>query len=133
MKAAHDVELARRHPARLLRLVVHLLERPRVRTLFLRHPGERAEHAGVPEDADVGRIDVLVGREQDAVAVPARVGEVRQAAEPEEIGRSVERHAVRGVQPLAGKHLVGERVEGRVSQLEGGNAVGHAISLGERR
>ena len=62
-----------------------------------------------------------------------RVGEVRQAAESEQIGGGVERQAVRGVEPLAGQHLVGDRVEGRVSQLEGGNAVGHAISLGERR
>ena len=55
VQPADDVELAGGHAARLLGLVEHLLQRAGVGALLLRHPGEGAEHAGVPEDADVGR------------------------------------------------------------------------------
>jgi hypothetical protein len=53
--------------------VEHLFERSGVRAVLLRNPRERAERAGIPQDADVRRIDVLIGGEEYAIAVAARV------------------------------------------------------------
>ena len=87
MQPTDDMELARRHAPGLLRLVKHLVERTRVGAFLLRHPGEGAEDAGVPQDADVGGIDVLIGGEEHPVAVAAPVGVVGQGAESEQVGR----------------------------------------------
>src|ERR1700752_845574 len=74
MEPAHDVELARRILAGGVGLGKDFLEAARIRAVFLRHARERAEHARVAQDANVGRIDVLVRREVYAAAVPALVG-----------------------------------------------------------
>ncbi len=109
MQPAHDVELARRHAPRLLRLVEDLLQRAGVGALLLRHPGERAEDAGVPEDADVGGIDVLIGGEEDPVAVPAPVGVVGQGSQTEQVGGRVQSETVCRRESLARLHLFGDR------------------------
>ena len=132
MEPAHDVELARRHAARLLRLVVDLLQRPGVRALLLRHAGERAEHAGVPKHADVRRVDVLIGGEEHAIAVPPGVGDLGQAAQAEQVGRRIEAKTVGGVQPDAGEHFLGDGWRSGSLSWKAAIAVGHAISLGER-
>ena len=129
MQPADDVELAGRHPPSLVRFREDLLERPGIRPVLLGHPGERAEHAGVAENADVGRIDVLVGGEEDPVAVAAPVGRIGEEAESEQVGGPVERHTLGGVQALPCLHLCGDRVEGRVAKAGQVDLTGHRISL----
>ena len=87
--------------ARRLGLGQHLLQRVAIRALFLRQARVRAEHAGLPQDADVRRIDVLVGGEGDAVAVLRAVHRVGQCAEAEQVRRAEERDAVVVREPLA--------------------------------
>src|SRR5437879_4402388 len=111
VEPAHDVELARGIVVRGVRLREHLVEAARVVPLFLRHSGERAEHARVPQDTDVGGIDVLVRREGDAVAVPGAVHLVGQPADREEVRRGEEREAVLARQTLAALNLLGDRDE----------------------
>ncbi len=72
VQPAHDVEFAGRRALGARRLRQHLVERAGVGALLLRHPREGAEHARVAQHADVGGVDVLVGGEEDALAVPAR-------------------------------------------------------------
>jgi hypothetical protein len=132
MQPADDVELARRHAARLLGLLEDLLQRPGVGPLLLRHAREGAEDAGVPQDADVGGIDVLIGGEEHAIAVPPAVGVVRQAAQPQEIGRRVERARIGRVQPFPPQHLFADRPQGGIAQPGEVELTGHPISLGRR-
>ena len=133
MQPTDDVELAGGHAARLLGLVEHFVQRAGVGALLLRHPREGAEHAGVPEDADVGRIDVLVGGEEHPVAVPAPVGGVGESPEAEQVGRLVERNALRGRKALTRRHLLGDGAQLGVAQAHLGGGTGHAISLRLRR
>src|SRR6185295_10864660 len=60
VQPADDMKLAGRIVPRRVRLGEDFLEAARVRAVFLRHARERAEDARVAQDADVGRIDVLV-------------------------------------------------------------------------
>jgi len=70
-----------------------------------------AEDAGVPQNADVGRIDVLIRREVDAVAVPPPVGEIGEAADRQQVGRCKKREAILARQSLAAFDLVADRSE----------------------
>src|ERR1051326_967138 len=101
MQPTDDVELARRILARRVRLGEHVLEAARVGAVFLRHARERAEDAGVAQDADVGRIDVLVRREVDAIAVPAAVREIGEPADRQQVVRCEKREAILARQPLS--------------------------------
>ena len=101
VQSADDMEFAGRVLARRVRLGEHLLQAARVVAVFLGHPRERAEHAGVAQDADVGGIDVLVRGEVHAVAVAPGVGEVREVAEGEQIVRCEKREAILARQPFA--------------------------------
>ncbi len=81
IEAADDVELLRQAVAGRLGLGEDLLERVPVRAVFLRQPRIPAEDAGLPQDADVRRVDVLIRREGDDVAVLRAVHRVRQRAD----------------------------------------------------
>ena len=93
VQAADDMELAGRCPDGLRRFVIHLFQRPGVGPVFLRHAREGAEDAGLPQDADVGRIEVLIGGEEDPVAVLPAVGQVGQPPYAEEVGLSYRSNA----------------------------------------
>src|ERR1051325_5205467 len=101
MQPTDDVELARRILARRVRLGEHVLEAARVGAVFLRHARERAEDAGVAQDADVGRIDVLVRREVDAIPVPGAVREIGEPADRQQVVRCEKREAILARQPLS--------------------------------
>src|SRR6266566_2223748 len=101
MQPADDVKLARRVVARGVRFREYFLEAPRVGAVFLRHPGERTEHAGVAQNADIRRIDVLVCGKVHAVAVAPSVCEVREVAEGEQVVRGKQREAILACEPLA--------------------------------
>src|SRR5579859_4801740 len=111
MQAAHDMEFARRVIPRGVGFGEHFFQTPRVGAVFLRHPREGAEDAGVAQNADVGRIDVLVRREVDAVAVPPPVGEIGEAADRQQVRRCKKREAILARQSLAAFDLVGDRSE----------------------
>ena len=87
----------------------HLIERVAIRAFFLRQARVRAEDAGLPQDADVRRIDVLVRRERDAVAVLRAVHRVGQWPRPRRSGVSKSATPSAGDEPLAALDLVGDR------------------------
>ncbi len=95
----------------LRRLVPDLLHRVAVRALLLREPRVGAEDARPPEDADVGRVDVLVGGEGDAAAVAGPARRIGHRADAEEIGRAEEREPVVVGETLPVAHLPGDRAE----------------------
>ena len=64
--------------------------------------------------ADVGRIDVPVDVEVADVAVALLADVVGEPADGQQVGRAIEGDAVVEVEPLAGQHLVGDRLEPRV-------------------
>src|SRR5207245_2995623 len=111
MQATDNVELAGWIVARGIGLGEHLVQAARVRAVFFRHPREGAEHAGVAQDADIRRIDVLIGGEVDALAVLAHVRKVREATDGQEVVRCKKREAILARQPLAAFDLVGDRSE----------------------
>src|SRR5437660_4535945 len=115
MEPAHDVKLARRVVARRVGFREYFLEAPRVGAVFFRHPGERTEHAGVAQNADVRRIDVLVGGEVDAVAIAPSVCEVREVAEGEQVVRGKQREAILAGEPLAAFDLGRNGCEGHAT------------------
>jgi hypothetical protein len=133
VQPADDVELPGGHPASLLRLVEHLLEGAGIGALFLRHAGERAERAGLPQHAQVRWIDVLIGGEEHPVAVGPAIREIRESPQSEKIGSRVERHPIDRREPLARRHLVGDGAELGVAQAGSIDDAGHAISLRLRR
>ena len=94
------------------RLGEHLLQRVAVRAVFLRQPRVRAEHARLPQDADVRRIDVLVRRERDDGRRASR-GSPRRPARRGRAGPAMRKSvdAVGRRQPLARRDLVGDRRE----------------------
>ena len=114
VQPADDVELARRVIVRGVRFGEHLLEAAGVGALFPRHPRERAEHARVAQDADVGRVDVLVRGEVDAVAVAAPVGQVAEAADGEEIAGVEEGEPIVAGEPLTALDLGNDRGQRRI-------------------
>ena len=111
MQAPHDVKLARRIFPRRVGLGEDLLEASRVGAVLLRHAREGAKDAGVAQDADVGRIDVLIRCEVDAVAVLPSVGEIGEAADAQQVGRCKKREAILARQSLAAFDLVADRSE----------------------
>src|SRR5216110_2328885 len=106
MQPTDDVKLARRIVARRIRLGEHLLQAARVGAVFFGHARKRTEHAGVAKDADVGRIDVLVGGKVHAIAIAPSVREVREVAEGEQIVRCKKREAILARESLAAFDLV---------------------------
>src|SRR5216117_940900 len=111
MQAAHDMELARGVVARRVGFGKDFFQTARVGAGFLGHAGKGAEDAGVAQDADIGRIDVLVGGEVDALAVLARVREGRESPDCQQVVRCEKREAILARQPFATFDLVGNRSE----------------------
>src|SRR5207247_10250521 len=70
---------------------------------------EVAVYAGVAPDADSRRIDLSIRGEKDALTVFARVGEVRDATDRQEVVRCEKREAILARQPLAAFDLVCDR------------------------
>src|SRR3989442_4489648 len=101
MQAAHDVELARGIIPRGIRFGEHLVQAARVGAVFLRHAREGTEDAGVAQDADIGRIDVLIRREVNALAVPTSIGKVGQPTDGQQVVRCKKREAILARQPFA--------------------------------
>src|SRR5690606_5840757 len=106
MQAADDVELADGRVAGERGLVERLLERHRVRAVLAWRACERAERAGRAQDAHVGRVEVLVRADEDAVAIDAAIDEIGERADPEEVVRSEERERVGGRETSAGQDAV---------------------------
>jgi hypothetical protein len=115
VEPTHDVELARHRAVRALRLGIHLIHRVAVRPLFLGQTRVRAEDAGLPQNADVGRVDVLIGREGDAVTVSRAVHCVGHVADSDDVAAFEECDAVFHREPLAMLDLVGERGKSRIA------------------
>src|SRR6267378_3135162 len=111
MQAAHDMELARGVVARGVGFGKDFFQTARVGAGFLGHAGKGAEDAGVAQDADVGRIDVLVGGEVDALAVLADVGQVRHLSQRQQVVRCKKREAILAREPLASVDLLRNRSE----------------------
>ena len=107
------MEFLRQPSGRRLRLGEHLIERVVVRALLLRQASEGAEDAGLPEVADVGRIDVLIRRESHDVAVLAAVGVVGEHPDAEQIGRGEQKLGVRVRQAGSRDHLLADGSERR--------------------
>src|SRR6266699_2246241 len=114
VETADDVKFARWVFEGRVRLREDFLEAARVGAIFFRHTRERAENTGVAQDADVRRIDVLIGREIDAVAVLATVREVCQATDGQQVGGCKKREAILAREPLAAFHFRGNRDELRI-------------------
>ena len=75
-------------------------------------------------------IDVLVGGEEDPVAVAAAVGEVGEDPEAEQVGGGVERQPSAAVEALTRRHLLGDGTQQRVAQaVPRSVATGHAYLL----
>jgi hypothetical protein len=116
MQPTDDMKLAGRHSGGLLGFLKHLIQRAGVGALLLRHPGKGAEGAGVPQYADVGRIDVLVGGKEDPISVAGMVGKLGQHADPQQIGRGIQGQTILPVQPHAGRDLLGNRTQQRITE-----------------
>ncbi len=114
VEAAHDVELA--HVVVRGGLGERLLHRVAIGALFLGQAGVGAEDARLAQDADVRRVDVLVGGKVHAIAVSRAVGRVGEHAEAVQVGRGEERGGVGGVEPLTALHALGDRAECRIAQ-----------------
>ena len=127
MQPADDVEFAGWGAAGLLGLLIDLRQRAGIGIRFFRGPRERTEHAGVPQHADVGRIEVLVGGEEDPVAVNPLIGERGELTQTQDIGGVVESDPLGGVEPLARQHFLGDRPEsgiakaGRIGRRDSGH------------
>src|SRR6266850_3200838 len=111
MQSTHDMELTRWIVPRRVRFGEDLVQAAGVGAVFFRHAREGAEDAGVPQNADVGRIDVLVCGEVHSVAIASSVGEVREVAEGEQVVRCKKREAILARQSLAAFDLFGDRSE----------------------
>src|SRR5262250_42702 len=128
MVPAHDVSLAGARLDHLEHVLDGILEGAWLALLA----GEVAERAG--ENAEVGRIDIAVEHEEDLIAVPARLGEVGQAAEPVQVLGLEEELAIFAAQPLVGADLVPDGVETDVTELRGSGVDSkHKRLRGERR
>ena len=122
VQAADDVEFSRRVFARRVGLREDFLEAAGIRAVFLRHAGKRTKHAGVAQNADVGRIDVLVGGEVNALAVVPPIGEIGKTADREQVGRSKKRETILACQTLRSLDLFRDWAEFRISNV-------HVVSL----
>src|SRR5678809_127521 len=84
IEPADDVELAGQRAIGGGRFLPDLLHGVAVRALLFGESRVRAEDARLPQDADVGRVDVLIGGEHHPVAVLGavyRVGEMADAGD----------------------------------------------------
>ena len=114
VQAADDVEFTRWIFARRIGLREDFLEAAGVRAVFFRHAGKRTKHAGVAQNADVGRIDVLIGGEVDALAVVPPIGEIGKTADREQVGRSKKRETILARETFAAFDLCSNGNERRV-------------------
>ncbi len=114
IEAADDVELAGHRVLGLPRLGHNLVERVAIRALFLGQARIAAEHAGGAQRADVRRVDVLVRREGDDVAVLGAVHRVGERADAGEVARFEHRDAVGLREPLALPHLFRDPAHHRI-------------------
>src|SRR5690349_9397753 len=117
-----DVEFAGRVVPGGVSFREYLIQLAGVRPLFLRHPGERAEDAGVAEDADVGGVQVLIGGEIDARPVPFSVHLVGQPADGEEVVRLEQGEGIVAGEPFAPVDFRGDGVETAVPRAAGDHA-----------
>ncbi len=97
------------------RFGVDLVERVAIRAFLFRQARVRAEDARLPQDADVGRVDVLVGREGDAVAVLGPVHRVGHVADSEQVAALEERDAVHRRETLAALDLRRDGTKRRIA------------------
>ena len=94
VETADDVKFLRQSAGSGRGLGEYLVESVMIRAFFLRQSREGAEHARLPQVADVGRIDVLIGGESDYVTVLAAVGVIGEHADGEQVRRCKEQHGV---------------------------------------
>jgi hypothetical protein len=80
------VELLRQPILRLHRLGHHLIHGVAIGAILLGETGVAAEDAGLPQHADIGGIDVLVGGEGDHAAVLRLVDGVGHGPHAQQIG-----------------------------------------------
>src|SRR4051812_34312292 len=106
MQAADNVKLARRVVACRIGFGEYFFEAARIRAVFFGHARKRTEDAGVAQDADVGRIDVLVGGKVHSMAIAPSVCEVREVAEGEQIARCKKRETILARESLAAFDLI---------------------------
>jgi hypothetical protein len=66
----------------------------RVRAVLARRARERAERARRAQDADVGRVQVLVRADEDAVAVLLAIDPVGERADAEQVVRLEQREPI---------------------------------------
>src|SRR5467141_1658596 len=111
MQPAHDVKLTRGVVSGRVRFGEHFFEAARVGAILFGHARERAEDAGGAQDADVGGVDVLIGREVDALAVLPPVSEIGEATDREQVRRSKKRETILAREPLAAFDLLCDRSE----------------------
>ncbi len=116
VQATDDMEFAREAVLRVIGFRHHLVERIAIRAFLFRQSRIRAEDTCLPQDAHVRGIDVLVGGECDAIAIPRSIGRVRKAAEPEQIRSAEEQRALVVGQPRATLHLVRNRQQQRIAK-----------------
>ena len=132
IESTDDMELLRQSIGRRLRFGVYLVERVVICAFFLRQPRKGAEDAGLTQVADVGRIDVLVGRERHDVAVLAAIGVVGKHPHSEEVGRCEEKLRVGVREALVRSHLFShgsERAIGDLREVERDlRRAGHRLS-----
>jgi hypothetical protein len=62
-------------------------------------------------------VGLLIGREEDPVAVAPAVGEVAEGAEPQQVGGGVEHAGILALQPRPGRHFLGDRTQTRILEL----------------
>ena len=108
--AAHDVHLARL-PADHRD---HVLDRVLVGAVRARPAREAAE--GAREHADVGRRDVAVDDEVDAVPLALALDVVGHPSDAQEVLGVEQGEAGRAVEPLARANLIPDRLEPRVAE-----------------
>ena len=86
VKATDNMELARGTVSRSLDLSEDFGEFASVSTVFLGRSCERAESADPSQDTYIGRVDVLIGREEDSLAVDPLVRRICHGANADEVG-----------------------------------------------
>src|SRR5687768_5616967 len=114
VEAADDVELFRQAVPCYGRLVEYLLERVPVCAFFLREPRERTKNARLPEIADVGWVDVLIGGKCHDVAVSERIHMRSKRSETEKIRRAKHDSGVMGIESRARQDLFANRAKRHV-------------------
>jgi hypothetical protein len=117
IEPADDMELLGESIGCRLGLGEYLVERVVICAFLLRQSGEGAENAGLTQIADVGRINVLIGRECHDVAVLAAIGVVGKHPDSEKIGRCEEQLGVGVREALVRTHLLSQGSERSIGDL----------------